>query len=113
MHQALVAAKIVTMGIGFLIAYQAFLGYRRLHSQAMLFVGVGFFLISLGSVIEGVLFEFLHIGIYVAGAIQTTIVAAGMLSVLYSLYGNVTHPSVSRRFRPDRSPEEPSTDRRE
>ena len=100
MHQALVAAKIVTMGLGFLIAYQAYLGYRRLDSQALLFVAVGFFLISLGSVIEGVLFEFLDTSIFIAGAIQTAIVAAGMLAVLYSLYGDVPHSPVPRSADP-------------
>ncbi|MXR19571.1 DUF7521 family protein [Halobacterium bonnevillei] len=40
-------------------------------------------------VLAGVLFEVFELSIYVAGAIQTTPVAAGMLVVLYSLYGRM------------------------
>ena len=93
MHQALVIAKLVTMGLGFLVAYQAYLGYRRHHSEPMRYVAVGFLLISVGAVIEGVLFEVVGLSIFTAGAIQTTLVAAGMIAVLYSLY--VDEPSVA------------------
>jgi len=86
MHQVLIIAKLVTMGLGFLIAYQAYGAYRRYRSEPMGFVALGFGLISVGAVIEGVLFELEGISIFVASAVQTSIVAAGMLAVLYSLY---------------------------
>ena len=40
-------------------------------------------------VLEGVLFEVFEPSIYVAGSIQTTLVAAGVLVVLYLLYGRM------------------------
>ena len=86
-HTELVVAKLVTMALGFLIAYQAFRGYRRYRSRPMLFVGVGFLFISFGAVIEGLLFEVVGLSIFEAGAVQTSLVAVGMLFVLYSLYG--------------------------
>ncbi|MFB6146372.1 MAG: hypothetical protein ABEJ08_01635 [Halobacteriaceae archaeon] len=87
MHVELVVGKVLTMGLGFLIAYQAYRGYRVHDSEPMLYVAVGFFFISVGSVIEGVLFEVAGLDIFVAGAIQTGVVAVGMLVILYSLYG--------------------------
>ncbi|MFB6130005.1 MAG: hypothetical protein ABEJ28_04185 [Salinigranum sp.] len=96
MHQALVIAKVATMSLGFLIAYQAYQGYRRQGSSPMLYVALGFFFISIGAVIEGILFEIFDLRIFVAGAIQTGIVAVGMLFVLYSLYGDARHTSNAR-----------------
>ncbi|MFB6106754.1 MAG: hypothetical protein ABEJ70_07250 [Halobacteriaceae archaeon] len=87
MHQGLVVAKLITMGLGFLIAYQAYRGYRTHGSEPMRYVALGFFLISVGAVLEGALYEIVGLSIFLAGTIQTTIVAAGMLAVLYSLYG--------------------------
>jgi hypothetical protein len=89
MHIELVIAKLITVGLGLLITYQAYRGYRVHGSEPMRYVAVGFLLITVGAVIEGVLFEVFELSIYVAGAIQTTLVAAGMLVVLYSLYGRM------------------------
>lgn len=86
MHQALVIAKLVTMGLGFLVAYQAYRGYQRHHNSSLFYVAIGFLLISVGAVLEGILFEVVGLTIFSAGAIQTALVAAGMLAVLYSLY---------------------------
>lgn len=87
MHLELVAAKIVTMVLGFVIAYQAFKGYRQYGSEPMLYVAVGFAIISFGAVIEGVLFDIVGLNPFEAGFVQTLVVAIGMLFVLYSLYG--------------------------
>lgn len=97
MHQALVIAKLVTMGLGFLIAYQAYQGYRLHGSGPLRYVAVGFLFISVGAVIEGILFEVVGLSIFTAGAIQTTLVAVGMLAVLYSLYGQASYATGARR----------------
>lgn len=87
MHIELIIAKLVTMLLGVLIAYQAYRGYRRSGSQPMLYVAIGFVLISVGAVIEGILFDVFHFSIFDAGTVQTAIVAVGMLCILYALYG--------------------------
>lgn len=87
MHTALVIAKVVVVALGFAIAYQAYRSYRRGNGRPMLFVAFGFVFVSLGAVVEGLLYEFDVLTIYQAGALQTGIVAIGMLFVLYSLYG--------------------------
>jgi hypothetical protein len=88
-HIELVVAKLVTMGLGFLIAHKAYRGYRVYGSEPMLYVAIGFLFISIGAIVEGLLFDVLGVSIFVAGTIQTSIVALGMLFVLYSLYGKM------------------------
>ncbi|MFB6085011.1 MAG: hypothetical protein ABEJ94_12285 [Halorientalis sp.] len=88
MHIELVIAKLATLGLGILIAYQAYRGYRVHGSKSMFYVAIGFLVISVGAILEGILFDVLGMEIFVASAIQTGIVAVGMLVILYSLYGD-------------------------
>lgn len=88
-HYELVVAKLITMGLGFLIAHQAYRGYREYDSRPMLFVAIGFLFISIGAIIEGLLFDVFGLSIFEAGTVQTTIVAIGMIVILYSLYGQM------------------------
>ncbi|WP_439330862.1 DUF7521 family protein, partial [Halorubrum ezzemoulense] len=39
------------------MTYQAYRGYRVYGSEPMLYVAIGFLFISVGSVIEGILFD--------------------------------------------------------
>jgi len=87
MHLGLIVAKLVTMALGFLIAYQAYVAHRRSGSESMRYVAVGFVLISFGAVIEGVLFDVVGLTLHDSGTVATAFVAVGMLSVLYALYG--------------------------
>ncbi|WP_336326535.1 DUF7521 family protein [Halovenus sp. HT40] len=87
MHIELVIAKLITVGLGVLITYQAYKGYRTYGSEPMLYVAIGFLFISVGAVIEGVLFDVVGLSIFLAGTIQTGVVALGMIVILYSLYG--------------------------
>ncbi len=89
MHIELVIAKLVTVALGLLITYQAYRGYRVHGSEPMLYVAIGFLFISVGAVIEGVLFDVVGLSIFLAGTIQTAIVAVGMVIILYSLYGRM------------------------
>jgi hypothetical protein len=89
MHIGLVIAKLVTVGLGLLITHQAYKGYRVYGSEPMLYVAIGFLFISIGAIIEGILFDVVGLSIFLSGTIQTTIVAAGMLVILYSLYGSL------------------------
>ncbi|WP_458210782.1 DUF7521 family protein [Haladaptatus sp. NG-SE-30] len=86
MHIELVIAKLITMIIGLVIAATAYRGYRRFNSRSMLYLAIGFTIISIGAVIEGILFDVLHFSIFWAGTVQTSIVAIGMVVILYSLY---------------------------
>lgn len=87
MHIELVITKLVTMVLGIAIAYQAYRGYRRNHTLPMLYVALGFLLVSVGAILDGVLFDVAGLSLVDAGTIQTGIVAVGMLTILYALYG--------------------------
>jgi len=96
MHIELVIAKLITVGLGLLITYQAYRGYSAHGSEPMLYVAIGFLCISVGSVIEGILFDVFELSIFLSGTIQTAIVAAGMLVILYSLYGQMPESTNER-----------------
>ena len=85
-HRILVAAKVLALLLGLLIAAQAYRGYRRHRSWPMLYLAVGFAVISVGTAVEGVLYELMDVRFETASAIQTVFVTVGMLVVLYSLY---------------------------
>jgi len=88
MHVGLVIAKLVTMALGLVIAFQAYRGYRRSNSQSMLYLSIGFAIISFGAIIEGILFDVVGLTFHNAGTVATAIVAMGMLTILYALYGH-------------------------
>ncbi|EJN57450.1 DUF7521 family protein [Halogranum rubrum] len=104
MHLGLVAAKLVVIFLGLLIAYQGFRAYRREQSHRMLFVAAGFALITVGSVLEGVLYDIVHLSVFVSGMVQTGFVAAGMALILYSLF--VTRESAQSERSESRSSNE-------
>ena len=85
-HIPLVATKLLIVVLGTLIAYQAYRGYRRNDSRRMLFVAAGFVLITIGEVIQGVLFEFFTFPVLEAGLPASLFVVAGLCSILYALY---------------------------
>ena len=99
MHLGLVAAKLVVVFLGFLIAYQGYRAYLRERSHRMLFVAAGFALVSVGSVLEGVLYDVVHLSVFVSGMVQTGFLATGMTLILYSLY--VTRQGERRDASPD------------
>lgn len=55
----------------------------------MLFVAVGFVFISVGAIVEGLLFDVFGFSIFLAGTVQTGIVAIGTVVILCSLYGQI------------------------
>jgi hypothetical protein len=87
-HLELVVAKLVTVVLGLAIAVTAYRGYHRHGAWPMLYLAVGFAIISVGSVVEGLLFDVLAMPLRDAGAIQAAIVAVGMVVVLYSLHAD-------------------------
>jgi hypothetical protein len=85
-HTLFVVAKLLTTALGLLIAYQAYRGYQRHGTDLMLYVAVGFGLIALGGMLEGLLYEVMALSIFDAGLVAALVAAAGMGSILYALY---------------------------
>lgn len=85
-HTIFVIAKLFTTALAVVIAYQAYRGYKRHRTPMLLYVAVGFALVGLGGLLEGVLFEVIQVSIFEAGVVAALVTAVGMLSILYALY---------------------------
>ncbi len=87
MHTELVIVKAVTVALGLAIALQAYRGARRHGSKPMYYLAAGFVVISVAAVLESIFIDVFEWGILRAGLVQTSLVAAGMLLILYALFG--------------------------
>ena len=85
-HLFFVVGKLFTTALALVISYQAYRGYQRNRAPLLLYVAVGFALVGLGGLLEGVLFEVLRVSIFEAGFVAALVTAAGMVSILYALY---------------------------
>lgn len=89
-HIEFVFLKLLTMGIGLLVAYAAYRAYTRHQSRPLAYVAAGFVLISLGEGIEGILFDFTPLTLYQASLVHSVLMVVGMVLILYSIYGGST-----------------------
>ncbi len=78
--------KIIALLLGAYIVYLAYRGYRRNASKPLLYVALGFGLITLGTLLEGVLFVIVQSDILTATATGTVVTAIGFLVMIYSIY---------------------------
>lgn len=78
--------KIIALFLGAFIVYLAYKGYRRNVSKPLLYVALGFGLITMGTLLEGVLFVLLGSDIFAAIAAGTVVILAGFLAIIYSIY---------------------------
>jgi len=73
--------------LGGLLVYVSMRAYRRDKSKSMLAMSLGFFVIIMGSLIEEVALEILRYSLAEAHVVENSIVAAGLLILVYSIYG--------------------------
>ncbi len=81
------ALKITIVLLGTVLVYLGFKAYRRNRSKDMIFLSLGFALITAGSVAAGILFEFLGFQLVDVSMIESTMVVLGFASLIYSIYG--------------------------
>lgn len=84
-HLLLVFFKLLLVGLGSAIVFVSYDAHRRMGSRMMLFVSMGFGLVTLGSLVEGILFEFLGYSFVEVHVVESTMVLAGLLALIYSL----------------------------
>ena len=89
-HYALVFVRLLIVLLGSVVVYLTLKSHRHNHSNAMLLLSIGFALITIGAVIEGVLFEFLGYDILEALMIGSVIGALGFTAIIYSIFGTRT-----------------------
>ena len=79
--------KLVIVLLGTLLVYLGIKGYRRTRSRAMIFLALGFGLITAGSVAAGILFEFLGFQLIDVDIVESVMVIIGFGSLIYSIFG--------------------------
>ena len=79
--------KLIIVLLGTVLVYLGFKGYRRTRSKDMIFLSIGFALITAGSVAAGILFEFLGFELVDVSIVEAVMVIVGFGSLIYSVYG--------------------------
>lgn len=80
------AAKVAALILGAFIVYLAYRGYRRNRSRPLLYVAIGFALITGGTIAEGLLYVILGSALLAAIAAGTVVTVLGFVAILYSIY---------------------------
>lgn len=69
------------------LIYVSMRAYRRNKSRSMFAMSIGFVVILVGSLIEEVIVELLRYQLVQAHALENSVVAVGLLILVYSIYG--------------------------
>ena len=78
--------KLVALALGAFIVYLAYKGYRRNASRPLLYVALGFALITTGTIVEGLLYVILGSDLLGALLASTAITVVGFIAIIYSVY---------------------------
>ena len=78
--------KVIALVLGAFIVYLAYMGYRRNASKPLLYAGLGFALITAGTVTEGILYVLLGAQLLTATATGTIVTIVGFITIIYSIY---------------------------
>ncbi|MFI5450392.1 MAG: hypothetical protein ACHQ03_11585 [Candidatus Bathyarchaeia archaeon] len=78
--------KAVALILGAFIVYLAYKGYKRNSSKPLLYVALGFALITAGTIAEGILYVLLGSELLSAIATGTTVMVLGFVVIIYSIY---------------------------
>ena len=78
--------KVVALILGAFIVYLAYKGYKRNSSKPLLYVAIGFALITAGTIVEGVLYVMLGSELLNAIATGTAVTILGFAAIIYSIY---------------------------
>jgi len=78
--------KVIALILGAFIVYLAYKGYKRNSSKPLLYVALGFTLITAGTIVEGILYVILGSELLNAIATGTVIMVLGFVVIIYSIY---------------------------
>lgn len=71
---------------GLSIVYFASKAYSKSHLRPMVLLALAFLLITMASVVEGVLFEIYHFDVFDARAFRSAVMLGGLIAVLAAIY---------------------------
>ncbi len=83
---AIVALKTITLILGGLITYLSYRAYRRTGTPSLWYLSVGFGIVTLGSLLAGVVDQVLRAGFRLGLLVESALVALGFAVIVYSLY---------------------------
>jgi hypothetical protein len=69
------------------LIYLAVKGYRKTRRKDLVFLALGFALITAGSVAAGILFEFLGFQLVDVEIVESAMIVLGFASLIYSIFG--------------------------
>lgn len=78
--------KFLAVVLGTFIVYLAYKGYRRNASKPLLYVALGFALITTATMVEGILYVIVESDLLVALLASTLITVIGFIAIIYSVY---------------------------
>lgn len=73
--------------LGLLLAYLSIKAYRKSKSKNMLFLSIGFGIITVGSILAGLSFEFLGFSLLQVNIVESLMILVGFIMIMYSIYG--------------------------
>ncbi len=82
----IVVMKTLTLVLGGLITYFAFKAYRRTGAPSLRLLTIGFGVVTVGSLLAGVLDQIVQVGFQVGLLVESGLVALGFAVIVYSLY---------------------------
>jgi hypothetical protein len=83
---AVTVIKLAALILGTFIVYLAYKGYRRNNSKPLLYVALGFALMTAATIVEGILYVIIGAELLVALFISTIITVIGFVAIIYSVY---------------------------
>ena len=85
------ATKLIALVLGAFIVYLAYVGYKRNASKPLLYAGLGFTLITAGTLTEGIVYVIIGqissvTDLLAATATGTVVTILGFVAIIYSIY---------------------------
>jgi len=80
------AVEALALIIAFFLVILAYRGYKKSSSKSLLAAAVGFGIVGVASLTEGLLYDVLGFSLLEAQAFRSTLTAIGLIVLLYSVY---------------------------
>jgi hypothetical protein len=78
--------EILSLIIALVLVVLAYGGYRKSGSRTMLSAAVGFAMLGVASLVEGLLYDIVGLSLEDAHAFRSTLTALGLVILLYSIH---------------------------
>jgi peptidoglycan/LPS O-acetylase OafA/YrhL len=80
------AVEVFSLAIALILVVLAFRGYRKSGSRSLLLAAIGFGVLGVASLVEGVLYQFAGFTLDEAHAFRSTLTGVGLVVLVYSIY---------------------------